>query len=220
MKRFALLPSGQSGEHQQGSERINVAFVISPEANVMDLAGVWEVFQDTTAGKTDERRSPFRLYTVSDHAEPIEAAGGLSIIPDYSLAEAPAPQVISVGAQRGSAQIHRWLEESAGHVKVLMSVCTGAFHLGRAGLLEGRRATTHHEHWESFRDQFPDVILVPGRRFVDEGNIVTAGGLTSGIDAALHVVGRLLDEFVAERTALYMEHQGDGWRTGEMSLAD
>lgn len=209
-----------SRERFQRDEKINVAFVVSPEANVMDLAGVWEVFQDTSLGRGDERQLPFRLYTVSDRADPIEASGGLSIIPDYSLAEAPTPKIISVGAQRGSAEIHRWLEKSAGRVDVLMSVCTGAFQLGRAGLLAGRRATTHHQYWESFLEEFPDVILVRGRRFVIEGDILTAGGLTSGIDAALHVVAGLLDESVAERTARYMEYQGDGWRTGEMPLAD
>lgn len=204
----------------QRNEKINVAFVVSPEANVMDLTGVWEVFQDTSTGQGDDGRSPFRVYTVSDRASSIAASGGLTIVPDYTLAEAPAPQIISVGAQRGSAEIHRWLKESAGRVDVLMSVCTGAFHLGRAGLLAGRRATTHHEYWESFLEEFPDVDLVRGRRFVDEGDILTAGGLTSGIDAALHVVARLLYESVAKRTARYMEYQGDGWRTGDMPLAE
>ena len=219
-RRASSLSRHRSRERHQGNERINVAFVVSPDANVMDLAGVWEVFQDTSTGQGDDGRSPFRLYTVSDRASPIAASGGLTIVPDYTLAEAPAPQIISVGAQRGSPEIHRWLEKSAGQVEVVMSVCTGAFQLARAGLLEGRRATTHHQYWESFLEEFPDVDLVRGRRFVDEGDILTAGGLTSGIDAALHVVARLLDESVAKRTARYMEYQGDGWRTGEMPLAD
>lgn len=219
-RRASSLSRHRSRERHQRNERVNVAFVVSPDANVMDLAGVWEVFQGTTAGPGAGGPSPFRLYTVSDRASPIAASGGLTIVPDYTLAEAPTPQIVSVGAQQGSAEIHRWLEECAGQVEVVISVCTGAFQLARAGLLEGRRATTHHEYWESFVEEFPDVDLIRGRRFVDEGDILTAGGLTSGIDAALHVVARLLDESVAKRTARYMEYQVDGWRTGEMPLAD
>lgn len=193
--------------------RIDVAFVISPGANVIDLAGAWEVFQDTMVGHGDDHRMPFRLYTVSDKAGPLEATGGLTLVPDHTLDEAPPPRIVSVGAQRGSPAIHRWIREQAGRVDVLMSVCTGAFQLARAGVLDGRRATTHHDFWDAFAEQFPDVTLVRGRRFVDDGDIVTAGGLTSGIDAALHVVARMLGEAAAERTADYMEYDSDGWRT-------
>lgn len=207
--------TGGSDDHHDPDDRINVAFVISPNANVIDVAGPWEVFQDTMLGRGDDHFMPFRLYTVSDSADPLEATGGLTLVPDYTLSEAPTPRIVSVGAQRGSPEIHRWIREQAGRAEALMSVCTGAFQLGRAGVLDGRRATTHHEFWDSFVEEFPEVTLVRGRRFVDEGDIISAGGLTSGIDAALHVVARMMGPAVAERTARYMEYESDGWRSGE-----
>ena len=100
-----------------------------------------------------------------------------------------------------------------------MSVCTGAFQLGRAGLLKGLKATTHHQFWDEFQSEFPDVALQRGLRFVDNGRIATAGGLTSGIDMALHVVARYFGDEVAAATAGYMEHASDAWRTGRQATA-
>ena len=87
--------------------------------------------------------------------------------------------------------------------------------LGRAGLLAGLKATTHHQFWDKFQTEFPDVALQRGLRFVDNGRIATAGGLTSGIDMALHVVARYFGDEVAASTAAYMEHASDAWRTGK-----
>lgn len=214
-----LAARGRGDRTGRSDESFTAAFVISPGANVIDLAGAWEVFQDTMIGHGDEHRMPFDLYTVSDRRGPLEATGGLTLVPDHTLADAPPPDIVSVGAQRGSEEIHRWIAEQAGRVEVLMSVCTGAFQLGRAGVLDGRRATTHHDFFDDFAREFPEVELVRGRRFVDDGDIVTAGGLTSGIDAALHVVARLLDDAAAARTADYMEYESDGWRTGNAAAS-
>jgi transcriptional regulator GlxA family with amidase domain len=93
-----------------------------------------------------------------------------------------------------------------------MSVCTGAFQLARAGLLEGIPATTHHDYFEDFAKEFPDIELRRGLRFVDSGRIATAGGLTSGIDMALHIVSRYFGVKAAEATATYMEYASDAWR--------
>ena len=93
-----------------------------------------------------------------------------------------------------------------------MSVCTGAFQLARAGLLKGIPATTHHDFFDSFAKEFPDVELRRGLRFVDSGRIATAGGLTSGIDLALHIVSRYFGVETAAATATYMEYSSDAWR--------
>lgn len=95
-----------------------------------------------------------------------------------------------------------------------MSVCTGAFQLGRAGLLDGLEATTHHEFWDAFEKQFPKVKLQRGPRFVEHPHVATAGGLTSGIDLALRVVARYFGDPVAQATADYMEYRGTGWKVG------
>ncbi len=87
-----------------------------------------------------------------------------------------------------------------------------AYQLARAGLLDGLNATTHHDFWDDFAKEFPKVHLQRGARFVDNGRIATSGGLTSGIDLALHVVARYLGDDAAAATAKYMEHASDAWR--------
>ena len=138
-------------------------------------------------------------------------SGGPGLVPDYTLDDAPPPAIVSVGAQRGSEAIEAWLRAQAERADLVMSVCTGAFLLGRAGLLDGKRATTHHLYWDPFAKAFPRVELVRGPRFVEDGKVLSAGGLTSGIDAALHVVGRYYGREMAQRTADYMEYEGRRW---------
>ncbi len=93
-----------------------------------------------------------------------------------------------------------------------MSVCVGALVLARTGLLNGKSATTHHDAYKQFANEFPTVHLVRGVRFVEEGNLATSGGLASGIDLALHVVERYFGRKVAEATAYNLEYQGLGWK--------
>lgn len=193
---------------------INVAFAMSRGATMIDFAGPWEVFQDVmvTDGKNQEdHRHPFRLYTVSDKTDAIEASGGMKIVPDYTFENAPAPKVVVIPAQAGSTALHAWLRKVVDSTDVTMSVCTGAFQLGRAGLLSGKEATTHHDFFDQFARAFPDVKLKRGLRFVEGARISTAGGLTSGIDLALRVVERYFGRETAERTAFYMEYQSKGW---------
>src|SRR5918997_4299595 len=195
--------------------RIGVAFVISQHATVIDFAGPWEVFQDVhvpSRGAGHEEQMPFQLYTVSEKTEPLRATAGLQLIPDYTFADAPAPKVVVVGAQAGrSAAMYEWLKKQAREADVLMSVCTGAFHLARAGLLDGREATTHHDFTARLAEEFPAVRVKRGLRFIEGERISTAGGLTSGIDLALRVVERYFGREVAATTAHYMEYQSTGW---------
>jgi transcriptional regulator GlxA family with amidase domain len=188
---------------------INVAFLISNGSNVIDMAGPWEVFQDTSA------RPGFRLFTVADGAGPVRLTAGLQVIPDFTVDNAPAPHVVVVPAMRGTPRVHEWLRTVTRQTHLTMSVCTGAFQLGRAGLLDGKAATTHHDFYEAFARDFPAVQLKRGLRFVEGGpNIATAGGLTSGIDLALRTVERYFGRAAAQQTADYMEYSGTGWRVG------
>jgi len=187
---------------------IPVAFAISRGATMIDFAGPWEVFQDVVVkGSFDA----FKLYTVSEKTEPIVASAGMKIIPDYTFESAPAPKVVVIPAQAGSQALHAWLRKIVDSTDVTMSVCTGAFQLGRAGLLSGKEATTHHDFFDQFAKAFPDVKLKRGLRFVEGPKISTAGGLTSGIDLALRVVERYFGRATAEQTAFYMEYQSKGW---------
>ncbi len=193
---------------------IPVAFVISEGAVIIDFCGPWEVFRDVNIpGRQD---GPFRLYTVSDTISPIRAGGGMQIIPDYTFANAPAPKVIVIPAQRRPNEaMLKWIRESTKNTDVTMSVCTGAFILAKTGLLSGKSATTFHGAFGNFAMQFPDIKLKRGARFVEDGNLASAGGLSSGIDLALRVVERYYGRDVAQKTAYNMEYQGQGWMNAE-----
>ena len=191
-----------------------VAFMLGENANVIDTAGPWEVFQDVHLDSLVGHHMPFELYTVGPSEEVLTMTGGLRVKPNYSIANAPQPNVIVVPAQRATDETRAWLRTAAAKTDVTLSVCTGAFQLARAGLLNGVAATTHHDFWDSFAKEFPAVELRRGLRFVDNGRIATAGGLTSGIDMALHIVARYFGNETANNTARYMEYSSEAWQTG------
>ncbi|MDQ1405418.1 MAG: hypothetical protein QOG55_1047 [Acidobacteriaceae bacterium] len=192
----------------QGS--IPVAFLVSEGAVIIDFCGPWEVFHDVNVpGHQD---NPFRLYTVAETTNPIRASGGMKIIPDYTLETAPPPKVIVIPAQsEPSEAMLEWIRKSTKNTDVTMSVCTGAFVLAKTGLLSGKAATTFHAAFRPFAAQFPDIHLKRGARFVEDGNLASAGGLSSGIDLALRVVERYYGREIAQKTAYEMEYQGQGW---------
>jgi len=132
-------------------------------------------------------------------------------MPHYTFANLPEVKVVVIPAQRGSDAMREWLRKTVGKADVTMSVCTGAFHLAKAGLLSGKSATTHHEFLDKLERQFPDIQVKRGVRFVESERISTAGGLTSGTDLALRVVERYFGRAVAQTTATYMEYDGKGW---------
>jgi transcriptional regulator GlxA family with amidase domain len=159
---------------------------------------------------------PFRLYTVAETKKPIRTSGGMQIVPDYTIADAPAPKVIVIPAQsEPSPAVVQWIKKSSKTTDVTMSVCTGVFVLAKTGLLSGKSATTYHGAFGRFAMKYPDVQLKRGARFVENGNLATAGGLSSGIDLALRVVERYYGREIAEKTAYNMEYQGKGWLNAE-----
>jgi len=196
--------------------KIPVAFLISDGAVVIDFAGPWEVFQDvmlTDSSLPMDRRMPFNTYTVSASAKPIRTAGGMMITPKYTFANAPQPKVIVIPAQDNDGpEVMEWIRKASQKTDVTMSVCTGAFLLAKTGLLDGKSATTHHAAYKIFEKQFPKVTLKRGARFVEEGNLASAGGLTSGMDLAQRVVERYFGTQVAEANADNLEYQGVGWK--------
>jgi putative intracellular protease/amidase len=214
---FALVPSTPSALFAEANpitppdkQSIPVAFLISDGAVVIDFCGPWEVFQDVMIPSRQDM--PFRLYTVAETQKPIRTSGGMQIIPDYTIANAPAPKVIVIPAQSTrSPAVLEWIRKCSKTTDVTMSVCTGAFVLAETGLLDGKSATTYHGAFERFAMTFPKVELKRGARFVENGNLATAGGLSSGIDLALRVVERYYGREVAQKTAYNMEYQGQGW---------
>jgi transcriptional regulator GlxA family with amidase domain len=190
-----------------------IAFLLGENAHVIDTAGPWEVFQDVEVDALMGKRSPFELYTVGPSEELLSMTGGFKVKPHYSIANAPQPNVIVVPAQRATDETRAWLRTAAARTDVTISICTGALQLARAGLLQGKAATTHHEYFDVFAKEFPNIELRRGLRFVDNGRIATAGGLTSGIDMALHIVARYFGNEVATTTARYMEYSSEAWKT-------
>jgi transcriptional regulator GlxA family with amidase domain len=206
------------------TERVPVAVLLDNHATMIDFAGPWEVFQDTGVADVPG----FALYTVgptvSDYVTsgtPSAAGeGGLRFRPDYDFTNAPQPRVVFMGAQnRGvsgsSPEKLEWVRKAAAGADVVMSVCTGAFILAQTGLLDGLSATTHHNFFDDFAAKYPRVKLERGRRFVDNGKFICAGGLTSGIDAALHVVERYYGPAATQKVADYMEYQSSSWRSNK-----
>ena len=201
---------------QPGSDPIPVAFVMDDQATMIDFSGPWEVFQD--AGVADV--PGFSMFTVAPTLDQLRTTGGngLKYTADYTYADAPQPRVIVMGAQKGgvmgpaSARLD-WIRHAAEKADVVMSVCTGAFILASTGLLDGLSATTHHFFFDQFARKFPKVQLLRGRRFVDNGKYITAGGLTSGVDAALHLVQRYYGQAATQKVADYMEYQSTGWKS-------
>lgn len=191
---------------------LSVAFVLAEGAEVIDFAGPWGVFHyvEVPGGPSPA----YKLFTVAETKRPVKASGGLTVLPEFSFGEAPLPDVVvvpAIGGQPSPAMI-AWLKKVSARSELTLSVCTGAFVLAAAGLLDGKQVTTHHSALGMLAVNYPAVDVQRGVRFVDSGRIATAGGLTSGIDLALHVVDRTFGRAVAEATATQLEHQGMGWK--------
>jgi transcriptional regulator GlxA family with amidase domain len=190
-------------------KKIPVAFVLTEGSTMIDFAGPWEVFQDVGG---EQGPNPFELFTVSGSKNPIHTSGSMTVIPDYTFDNAPPARIVVIPAQGGDPKLADWLRQRVMTSDVVMSVCTGAFQLGKAGLLDGKQATTHHEFYDQFQKSYPKAKLVRSQRYVQSDDTVyTAGGLTSGIDLALHIVEKYYGRDVALKTAKYMEYEGTRW---------
>jgi transcriptional regulator GlxA family with amidase domain len=213
VEAVSAAPQTQSAAAQtktpSSNQKIRVAFVLTEGATMIDFAGPWEVFQD--AGGEDGP-DVFELFTVSESRNPIHTSGGMTVVPDYTFDDAPPAKIVVIGAQRGAPKLADWLRRVDKESEVIMSVCVGSFQLGKAGLLDGRQATTHHNYYDQFQKAFPKATLIKGRRFVQSDEVIyTAGGLTSGIDLALHIVEKYCGRGVAQKTANYMEYESKRW---------
>jgi putative intracellular protease/amidase len=178
-----------------------VAILVFNNVEIIDFSGPYEMFG--TAG--------YDVYTVAATKDPITTAMGLKLIPQYSFADAPAPDVLLVpgGGVKGACSSEptlAWVREASAHSQHTLSVCNGAFILGQAGLLDGLTATTTAHLIDQLHTKFPKVNVVSDRRFVDNGKIVTAAGLSSGIDGALHVLSVMEGSGTAQQVALSQEY--------------
>jgi transcriptional regulator GlxA family with amidase domain len=168
---------------------ITTGIVLFDDAEELDAVGPWEVF---TMAHTEGDA----VVSIAEHDRPVRCAKGLRLLPDHTFADAPPLDVIVVPGGQGTRRevsnraITEWLAERAPACKWVTSVCTGSFVLQAAGLLTGRRATTHWASIERFR-LLDDVTVLDHVRYVRDGNVVTSAGVSAGIDMSLWVVGQL-----------------------------
>lgn len=188
----------------------NLAVLIFDGVQIIDYTGPYETF-----GHVHGKDGPaFNIYTVSEKTAPITTAMGMSVNPRYSFENAPRPDVLlipggDVEGQLANPATLKWVQEKARDAEVVLSVCNGAFILARAGLLDGLEATTTSNLIPYLRKEAPKTRVVDDRRFVDNGKIITAAGLSSGIDGSLHVIERLFGRGTAQMAALGMEYNWD-----------
>jgi transcriptional regulator GlxA family with amidase domain len=205
-----LLPSADPalGQPKDGAARgkRNVAVFVHEGVELLDFAGPAEVFAAA------DRRRAFNVYTVAADDKEIVSQGFLTVKPQYTLANCPKPDLIvlpggNTGLPLKDDRVIAWVKKAGPEAEVVMSVCTGAFLLAKAGLLDDKEATTHWGSIESLRKAAPKTKVHANRRFVDNGKVITTAGVSAGIDGALHVVERLLGEQAAKDTARYMEYR-------------
>jgi transcriptional regulator GlxA family with amidase domain len=195
-------------------EQKRVGILVFPDVEVLDFAGPFEVFSVTRI--SEDRRysesSPFQVFLVAETEGPVVAVGGLRVLPEYTIANCPPLDVLVVPggwgtrAQENNARLIQWIRDRGAHVETLTSVCTGSFLLGKAGLLDGRRATTHWRSLDRMSNVFPSVAVERSLHVVEDGSVFTSAGISAGIDMALRVVARYYGEGVGRATARHMEY--------------
>lgn len=201
----------------------SVGIYVFDEVEVLDFAGPFEVFSTATrvAGRTAQGPAPFAVTLVADRRREVRARGGLRIVPHASFAEHPPFDVLLVPGGEVSAELERaeviaWISAVSRRAPLTASVCTGAFLLAKAGLLRGRRVTTHWEDLADLERSFPDLRVQRDVPWVDAGDLVTSAGISAGLDMSLHLVARLASPELAERTARQMDYV---WRRREGATA-
>ncbi len=195
-----------------------VGILIFDEVEVLDFCGPFEVFSVTRNLETptsNEADKPFNVYLVAEREGLVRTRGGMMVQPHYTTANCPQLDLLLVpggwGTRRevGNRPLIEWIAERDQHTEMTASVCTGAFMLAEAGLLDGRRATTHWQSIERMAQTYPTTTVLPNVRYLDEGCIITSAGISAGIDMSLYLVQKWLGRAVAEQTALSMEYKAN-----------
>lgn len=195
-------------------QRKSVGIVIFDDIEILDFCGPFEVFSVTRLNEERRREepSPFDVKLVSERGGQVTTSGGMRVTADYGFADCPKLDILCVPGGWGTRRevnnpvMLEWLRERAAQVELLTSVCTGSMLLGFAGLLEGKRATTHWRSLDWMAESFPDTTVVRDQHVVEDGDLISSAGISAGIDMALTVVRRYCGEAVARATARRMEY--------------
>ncbi|MGG0814385.1 DJ-1/PfpI family protein [Paenibacillus alvei] len=198
------------------NQQWNVGIVLFDDVEVLDFAGPFEVLSVTTYPDQNPDTTalkPFQVRTVSEHGNMITARNGLKVVPDFSFCNAPHFDIVIVPGGLGARkrELHnphmiKWIQDQMRTVDYITSVCTGALLLAEAGLLNGKRATTHWASYDLLANKYPEVEVVRDVKYVADGSIVSSGGISAGIHMAFYLVRQLLGAEVARTTAKDMEY--------------
>ena len=197
--------------------KLSVGIFIFDDVEVLDFAGPFEVFSCTrlvpgAQSRRSDESAPFKVFTVAQSATPITATGGLRVIPEYTWDTAPAIDILVIPGGFGTRSLldHAatidWIQRTAPRARHVTSICTGALLLAKAGLLRGRRATTHWAAQDLLQTLDPSVSVVREARVVLD-TIVSSAGVSAGIDMAFDVVESLCGRAVADETAHFIEYE-------------
>ena len=189
------------------SNKIEVGIILFNEVEVLDFAGPYEVFSLASKGK----EQIFDVKTIGETSEVISARNGLKILPDLNFEDNFNLEILIVPGGYGAKEIEiknskmiEWIKLQQSKVKVLASVCTGAFLLAEAGILDNKKATTHWKEYDRLEKEYPKVEVVRHVKFMDEGHILTAGGISAGINMSFHIIERLFGVEVVKNLAKTM----------------
>lgn len=196
--------------------QLNVGILVFDDVEVLDFAGPFEVFSRTrlTPGvesRRSDEQAPFQVFTVAPRPGPIVATGGLQIVPHHDFTTAPVIDILVVPGGFGTrpllqdAETLAWIKRTAAGARRVTSVCTGSLLLAQAGLLSGRKATTHWSALEHLAGLDATITVDGSQRVVDDG-IITSAGVSAGIDMALALVAKQFGRAVADDTASYIEY--------------
>jgi len=198
---------------------LQVGIYVYDEVEVLDFAGPYEVF--ATASRVFARgrpRDPLPLAVclVAEERRTVVARAGLRVEPHFSFEDHPPLDLLVVpggvhGGELAKPRVMAWIARQHAAARLTASVCTGAFLLAQAGVLEGLRVTTHWEDCDDLRRAFPGLVVEEGVRWVEQERVITSAGISAGIDMSLRIVARLAGQELAERTARQMDYD---WRKG------
>ncbi|WP_339487048.1 GlxA family transcriptional regulator [Pseudomonas sp. EL_65y_Pfl2_R95] len=193
-----------------------VAVVLFPDLLLLDIAGPLEVF--SIANRYLEPHNHYEILTIASESMSVRASNGIKLTADIHIDQAAGNyDVLIVPGGPGAYNqqypaLQCWLRKASSQVRLVASICTGAFILGKAGLLDGRRVTTHWNYTERLAEQFPQANVETDQIFVRDDNLLTSGGVTTGIDLALSIIAedhcKAIALSVAKVLLVVMQRQG------------
>ncbi len=193
---------------------MNIGIYIYDQAEVLDFSGPFEVF--SVANRL--ANLGWNIWLVAEEKSLVEARGVFQVKPHYSIQNVPELDVLIVVGGVHSDELRKtevinWIRKTAEKTQITASVCTGAFLLAEAGLLDGLEVTTHWEDIPDLQRNYPNLQVRKGIRWIEQGKLFTAAGISAGIDTSLELVARLAGAELAERTARQMEYTWSRPRT-------